>query len=815
MINMSGAGYAPLRNNITQWCLAPGEYNANLFDNNVVSSANASMGWDGGTIFVTTADGCILLDSTVPATAAYSGSDIYEVDTPFVVPGEGAPCAATDLRGAFLDLARNDLGTCPYGADMIRACGLRSMVPTINEIIAGSNAQTAACDAVCATSACDDAGPYLDGPVPAGYGCCTQNMGLLSFAAPVWQFHPAGVDYHLIPSINNSLAPTARYPVNNNRLVAGLLLEQTRAAAAPCAEPRFGALEGDCLAGSSSAPYGVDPVFVASSDLYDGTLDPMTYYATSEFNARNVPYGFFPNDGGVFDVVFDTNIVQQRAHDMLTYLQEGFFIDGATTSLTATLVTYNGPLRMFSAASVDMRFLPAGGIAVTSTIDNVVAGAYSTRADFERAALEAVFVVIWALSVRQEVSLARRAHRKGVLRAYLLSPSTVVDVVNFALGGVEIFYWLVFQFGYVQRFSTPARFDVYADLKSPARFLALANGGAGLAQLRSTFSQVRYLSRLASYYIFLHGVNIVFMLFRIIKLCHFQPHLGILTRTLARASKDMAHYVMVLVILFLGCSSLACLVFGPVTSQFNTWGHSFQARACAPPLARQPHATHARPAPVLPRRADAVQHDGVPGQQLRRRLLLPAAAAQRARPHLLLQLRAHDDDHHAQLHARHHGGRLQPRQVRDRVRAERPRRAGRAVEVPRAGVAGGRRQPVPHRVRRRGQRAPHGAPRAPAGGQHAQQRADVVPAGRQRPRQGRRARHPQGRRCARAGLHFPGRHVQARRRLKRQQQCAPSCRLPAPSPPRAERVAARPPQTRGRSCGRGACCRSRATRRCA
>jgi len=60
-------------------------------------------------------------------------------------------------------------------------------------------------------------------------------------------------------------------------------------------------------------------------------------------------------------------------------------------------------------------------------------------------------------------------------------------------------------FGYLMQFSSPARYTVYADLKSPARFLKLANGGEGLSQVAALFAQVQYLNRLQTIYMMCHG----------------------------------------------------------------------------------------------------------------------------------------------------------------------------------------------------------------------------------------------------------------------------------------------------------------------
>ena len=62
---MFGAAYASNANAASQWCMAPGSYILNAYDNNVGSAANQSMGWDGGVLFLTDYKGCIFFEGTV------------------------------------------------------------------------------------------------------------------------------------------------------------------------------------------------------------------------------------------------------------------------------------------------------------------------------------------------------------------------------------------------------------------------------------------------------------------------------------------------------------------------------------------------------------------------------------------------------------------------------------------------------------------------------------------------------------------------------------------------------------------------------
>lgn len=86
---------------------------------------------------------------------------------------------------------------------------------------------------------------------------------------------------------------------------------------------------------------------------------------------------------------------------------------------------------------------------------------------------------------------------------------------------------------------------MYADLGSKARFLRLASPeGAGLAAVRGRFHSLSVLGRLSTLYIMFHGLNIIFLVARFLKLCHFQPKLGLITRTISAASADLGHYFL-------------------------------------------------------------------------------------------------------------------------------------------------------------------------------------------------------------------------------------------------------------------------------
>lgn len=58
---MSGDSYLPYEVRTDRWCMLPGRYRIYAFDNNIVSSANKSWGWDGGNLVLASLSGCVYI----------------------------------------------------------------------------------------------------------------------------------------------------------------------------------------------------------------------------------------------------------------------------------------------------------------------------------------------------------------------------------------------------------------------------------------------------------------------------------------------------------------------------------------------------------------------------------------------------------------------------------------------------------------------------------------------------------------------------------------------------------------------------------
>ncbi len=55
---------------------------------------------------------------------------------------------------------------------------------------------------------------------------------------------------------------------------------------------------------------------------------------------------------------------------------------------------------------------------------------------------------------------------------------------------------------------------------------------------------------------------------------HFQPRLGVVTRSLALAAPDLIHFAIVAGAVFIGYAMMGFLIFGNSIQQFNSFGES-------------------------------------------------------------------------------------------------------------------------------------------------------------------------------------------------------------------------------------------------
>ena len=116
----------------------------------------------------------------------------------------------------------------------------------------------------------------------------------------------------------------------------------------------------------SSSPFGVDPSFSGASSLYRGDIAPNQFYSPWEIDDSGEPFGFFPHsydginrtnkssdlvwspDANSFKLLFSDRLSGAEANRLITYMQDGGFIDQLTDEVKVEIITLNSNLKMFS-----------------------------------------------------------------------------------------------------------------------------------------------------------------------------------------------------------------------------------------------------------------------------------------------------------------------------------------------------------------------------------------------------------------------------------------------------------------------------------
>lgn len=61
---------------------------------------------------------------------------------------------------------------------------------------------------------------------------------------------------------------------------------------------------------------------------------------------------------------------------------------------------------------------------------------------------------------------------------------------------------------------------------------------------------------------------------RVLKVLDFQPRIGLVTRTLAAAANDLAHFCVLFLVVFLSFALMAFVNFGSSVMEFRSFGHA-------------------------------------------------------------------------------------------------------------------------------------------------------------------------------------------------------------------------------------------------
>eukprot|EP00271_Cylindrocystis_brebissonii_P012760 TRINITY_DN31_c0_g1_i5.p1 TRINITY_DN31_c0_g1~~TRINITY_DN31_c0_g1_i5.p1 ORF type:complete len:1582 (+),score=269.36 TRINITY_DN31_c0_g1_i5:725-5470(+) len=504
----------------------------------------------------------------------------------------------------YADTTYGEVAVVESEADASLAADLGSLSAVCNAGCKIGHLKNGRCDFSCNTYECaydgGDCGCPVDsygtpvcscptGQVKGHDGSCCQanavgsnlqyNFGLLT-----WGPNVTINDHDFLPS---EAPPLLRHVSVKNRVLIGMVLAQTRWASEECKDSRFFSIYPNCTYSASTAHYGVNPVFLPTSTLYDAyfAANASLYYANWSLgfdnstlrNPQGVPYGFDANSLGVaeptFHYLFDINYNAREAQESLQYMADGFFIDNATKQMTVQLITFNGVGHYFTLINVKLTFQTGGKIAVKYDINAINPQPYMSGEDWFRFALEVIFTICVIFNVFGEVKEFRARWRQtGNPLAHFLEAWNLVDLISLGIMIAGIILWALFIVNMANPFDINSRYEVY-DIVSwirPGQYWNIVKPGSGFKDAIKAFSAVEAMINFRALYFALQGINVLLMVLRILKLMDFQPRMGIITRTVAKAAPDLAHFFLFFFVIFFGFAVFGHLVFGRSIDQFRT-----------------------------------------------------------------------------------------------------------------------------------------------------------------------------------------------------------------------------------------------------
>ena len=313
------------------------------------------------------------------------------------------------------------------------------------------------------------------------------------------------------------------------------------------------------------------------------------FYKRSELNEKGIPLGFYHKSLGSradgFSVLIDVNLRESEFNKVVSYLEDGFYLDKYTKELMAELLTYNSMGRYFTYTKITFKFSEGGNIIVRYSVDLAKPQPYwyepgdakGEQEHYGRIIAEAVFcLLVLATAWGEIMELVSIVWKTGTAKDYFSSAWNYIDLVSIALHITCVALWIA-QLVALREFDTEARYDVYKDITQDARMLELKDGGSHLEKfVTDVVDSFDAIIQIQSAYATINGINIFLCLLRFLKYCDFQPRMGVVTRTLSLAFQDLAHFIALLLIILFLYATMGTIVFGSKIEQFSTYIRSLR-----------------------------------------------------------------------------------------------------------------------------------------------------------------------------------------------------------------------------------------------
>lgn len=391
--------------------------------------------------------------------------------------------------------------------------------------------------------------------------------------------------------------PRDRYMTQPNVIVYGPLLVQKRADGRVCRDGRPFNSKLDYLddphprchlrSNENRGAFGVDATFDASSSTYRSTNEDNVYlyYDPSELDmTTGQPYGFtydMGSDGKARDypIYWDVNMNRSRALEIVQLLVDGEYFDDFTKSVRLTTIAVNRDQSEQLIAVVQMRVQrdTAGGLEFSYSIQLVDTNPYDGGiVDFFRLVLEVFFLLMLTYMILHEafelwVAYSENEGRWGFME-YFKSPGNCLDLTSYLLALITVFRRVRYLTS-INDLSPDLHYEVYKGanwLDWNRRTARIVQYNENIEDLQAAIEEFEALAKQLIKYKLWVMFCMIIIVFQLLKVFHFHPKLGLVTRTVTKAGGSLLFWFVLQGSIALLYSLLGVLLFSQSSKGFGT-----------------------------------------------------------------------------------------------------------------------------------------------------------------------------------------------------------------------------------------------------
>ena len=412
----------------------------------------------------------------------------------------------------------------------------------------------------------------------------------------------------------DQFATKQRFIGRTNRLLGGIMIKQTKGIIKNCEQANstnvldgskaehYEHMHAKCMKRNvlKTSPYGVDPVFLSTSALYDTValtkqMSSGAYYDKSDpslfDNTTGAPFMFhYDHKSEGYVVWIDSNLDEAKALKWVEMLEEGFFITPETLSLDIVIPSFNPASNSLSLSKIQLQWETYGGISLseTSTVINLdteddAVGESGTSHRFYLTWMALVLMIFFDVCGELKQLYEEAKDNNWNPCSYFKSIWNILDWLNliFFILMISRKINLIVAVQLVRQHAA-ARYNVYSDLRATANWLKPANYSnvdprleahghfGGMDQVTQHFSMYDKMETLSQNLSDVSLFCTLTMLFRFLKVLDFQPKLALVSATISKAAINLYYFFIVFLSQVGGFAVCGYLIFGKSSPYFSS-----------------------------------------------------------------------------------------------------------------------------------------------------------------------------------------------------------------------------------------------------